>query len=164
MELTRDLLLANFEYCPETGKLYRLSKSLRNPVPRREVGKTYGPTCKYLQNRFQGKLYLTHTLIFIILHGYRPEQVDHINGDVLDNRACNLRACTHAENQRNKGLTTANKSGYKGVWFNTRKQRWIAEIWVNKQKHYLGSSTNIDEAAEMYRKAAGLYHGEFGRV
>lgn len=164
MCLTRELLLSNFEYCPDTGKLYRLSKSRRNPNPRREVGKTYGSSCKYLQNRFQGKLYCTHTLIFLILHGYRPEQVDHINGDCLDNRACNLRPATHAENQRNKGLSATNKSGYKGVWFNVRKQRWIAEIWVNKQKHYLGSSANIEEAAALYRAAVFRLHGDFGRV
>ncbi len=47
--------------------------------------------------------------------------VDHINGDTLDNRRCNLRTCSNKENVRNSKLRKSNKTGYKGVQFINKK-------------------------------------------
>lgn len=87
--------------------------------------------------------------------------VDHINGDGLDNRRANLRVVTHAENLRNRGKQANNKSGYKGVHWHSRKERWVASIRAEGKNKWLGSFKSPQEAALAYDRAARLYHGEF---
>lgn len=91
-------------------------------------------------------------------------QVDHKNGDSLDNRRCNLRLCTQSENLRNRGMRVDNKSGYKGVHWNNNCKRWHAQIKLDKRVIYLGVFREKIEAAKAYNDAAVLYHGEFARL
>ena len=88
-------------------------------------------------------------------------QVDHINGDRLDNRSENLRVCLNEENSRNKGPNKKNKSGYKGVYFNKSTGKWIAQLTVNYKCRHLGTFETAEEAALAYNKAAKQFHGEF---
>ena len=88
-------------------------------------------------------------------------QVDHINGDKLDNRVENLRGCNNEENNRNKGPNKKNKSGYKGVHMNKLTGKWMAQITVNYKCKHLGSFKTAEEAALAYNKAAREVHGEF---
>lgn len=77
---------------------------------------------------------------------------DHANRDGLDNRRCNLRPATASLNAANKGLTSANTSGYKGVsWANSG---WQACITVNGEKRFLGRFSTPEEAAKAYDRAA----------
>ena len=85
--------------------------------------------------------------------------VDHINGDVLDNRRVNLRTCTVAENTRNRSPLRA-KSGYKGV-FRKKNGRYFASIVCDMKTHYLGSFGCAVEAAKAYDEAAIRLHGAF---
>ena len=94
-----------------------------------------------------------------LLPGFK--QVDHINGDRLDNRVENLRGCNNEENNRNKGPNKKNKSGYKGVHFNKSTGKWIAQITVNYKCKHLGSFNTAEEATLAYNKAAREFHGEF---
>ena len=88
--------------------------------------------------------------------------VDHINGNVLDNRKCNLRLCTRAENARNAKKPKSNTSGYIGVSKSGKK--WQAQISLNGKTHYLGTFEDKIEAARARdRKAIELY-GEFARL
>lgn len=89
--------------------------------------------------------------------------VDHINGDVLDNRRKNLRVCTHAENTRNRGKASHNTTGFKGVFFDKRPRArpWYAEIVCDRKKHRLGSFDCAESAARAYDDAALKLHGEF---
>jgi hypothetical protein len=88
--------------------------------------------------------------------------VDHINGDGLDNRRCNLRICTIAENIRNRTrLNKNNTSGMRGVHWDKRKEKWCAEIKVNRKKKFLGRFSTREEAHAAYCKAADEFHGEF---
>lgn len=90
-----------------------------------------------------------------------PRQVDHINGDGLDNRRENLRICTHAENTRNKRMLGANTSGFKGVSWHKGDRKFRAQITVNKRKIHLGNFDDAEMAHEMYCLAADMLHGEF---
>jgi hypothetical protein len=55
-------------------------------------------------------------------------QVDHISGDPLDNRRCNLRLCTPLGNSRNRPIRSDNLTGYKGVSFRASEMKYVARI------------------------------------
>lgn len=90
--------------------------------------------------------------------------VDHINGDPLDNRKMNLRACLINENVRNRKLNSDNKSGYKGVSKHRKTGKWQADIRLNNRTKYLGLFASAVEAALAYNSAAKKYHGAFARL
>ena len=90
-------------------------------------------------------------------------QVDHINGDRLDNRRRNLRLCTRWENSANRRKPRgANGSRYKGVYRNA--YGWWASIRANRKQHYLGSFRKEEDAARAYNSAAVSHFGEFARL
>ena len=103
-----------------------------------------------------GAMIRMHRLVVLAHYG---EFTDHVNQDKLDNRKSNLRICTRSENQCNIGLKSNNTSGYKGVSRNGDK--WLAEIYVSKQKVHLGRFTCKHEAAKVYNNAALELHGVF---
>lgn len=84
--------------------------------------------------------------------------IDHISGDTLDNTRKNLRICSNATNLRNTHkLRPNNTSGFTGVWFNKRVNKWEAEIKVNYKKIWLGKFDNIKDAAKARKKAEKKY-------
>lgn len=114
----------------------------------------------YLQMSFEGRPYLVHRLIFLYMTGeFPPEDVDHINGDRLDNRWANLRLVSRQNNLRNQGLRIDNTSGVIGVHFDKNKNKWLAYIGVGEGKREaLGYYETKDEAIDV-RKAAEIRHG-----
>lgn len=87
-----------------------------------------------------------------------PEGViDHINRDKLDNRRSNLRACTQSINCYNAGMRKDNTSGYKGVTFNEKSQKWIARISYGKTRKHLGYFLTKEAAYDAYVTAAERY-------
>ncbi len=75
--------------------------------------------------------------------------VDHIDGDGLNNRRCNLRVVTWSENLRNRsGPQRNNCSGYLGVCWNKKDKKWVAQIKANGKIKYLGSFKTAEEANE----------------
>ena len=87
--------------------------------------------------------------------------VDHINGDTVDNSRANLRVSTRSDNMCNQGPSRASTSGYKGVRFHKKHQRWYAAIKKEGKSHHLGHYKTAEEAARAYDKAARNLHGEF---
>jgi len=85
--------------------------------------------------------------------------VDHINHDGLDNRKCNLRVVTHAENMRNTRLRTDSSTGYKGV--QKSRDKFMAMLTCHGKTHYIGSFDTPLEAALARDKVAIEVHGEF---
>lgn len=88
-------------------------------------------------------------------------QVDHINGNRLDNRKSNLRAATNAQNNQNKRSPRNNRSGYKGVSWCKERNKWAAQIQVNGRQKNLGRFDNVEDAIRAYDEAARKLHGEF---
>lgn len=91
-------------------------------------------------------------------------QTDHINGDGLDNQRSNLRACTHSQNQRNKGKYKQNTSGFKGCSWYKRLKKWRVQITVNGKDINVGYFNSKDAAAHAYNEKAKEFHGEFARL
>lgn len=91
------------------------------------------------------------------------QEVDHINGDTLDNRRENLRACTRAQNARNLPKRKAGTSQWKGVRWRKESRKWEAKICVDRLQIYLGMFDNEVDAAVAYDEAARRYFGEFAR-
>jgi hypothetical protein len=88
-------------------------------------------------------------------------EVDHIHGNKLDNRQNELRLCTKAQNQQNKGKQKNNTSGYKGVSFHKRLKKWQVLIQANRKNNFVGYFFTIQDAVRAYNAAAIKYHGEF---
>lgn len=86
-------------------------------------------------------------------------EIDHINGNGLDNRRTNLRPLSHSNNVRNKEKKKNTKSKYRGVHPTNggRSGSWMARITINKKTLHLGSFKNEEQAAEAYINAAIKY-------
>lgn len=89
------------------------------------------------------------------------ELVDHCDNNPLNNQRGNLRLANANQNSWNKKKTVLNKSGYKGVHWVTREQRWHAEIFFFGKGKSLGYYDDPLEAHKAYCEAAKKYHGEF---
>jgi hypothetical protein len=95
-----------------------------------------------------------HRAAWAIMTGKMPaEHIDHINGDGTDNRWCNLRLATYAENAKNQKLHRTNTSGHTGVSWAADKQKWIAYFWDGRTSRKLGSFDDVEEAAKVARQA-----------
>ena len=99
-----------------------------------------------------------------ILCGPASMDTDHINGDKLDNRRCNLRIATRADNIHNVGRRSSNTSGFKGVDWQKKCSKWRARVFVNGRERHVGYFDSPEDAAVAYNSAASEHYGEFARL
>jgi hypothetical protein len=151
--LNSDYLKTRFHYDAETGNLIWKNANAR------WVGKRAG--CAHKSNR--GKRYIrvlldgssvyAHRIIWAILHGEEPENIDHIDGDGLNNRADNLRSVSHAINLKNQKKHVTNTSGASGVSYRKDVNRWRARIMVDGKPISLGNYASFDDAVRARTEA-----------
>lgn len=87
--------------------------------------------------------------------------VDHINHDTLDNRKCNLRKCTRSQNYMNEGLRYNNTSGVRGVSYDSKHNRWLAQIRAKDVGYACESYKTFEEAVKARKRLEEEYFGEF---
>jgi len=117
-------------------------------------GKTYA-----IRND-KGKTILMHRQIM------KPPKgmvVDHIDGNGVNNSRANLRTCTRQQNLCNT-RPRGGRSQYKGVRYDKRRKKWIAEITHQGKKHYLGAFDDELEAAQAYDVKAAELFGPYARL
>lgn len=142
-------LKALLEY--RDGGLYRLHN-----VSRVLKGSRFGSieSKGYRQGRLEGKFYLEHRLIWLYFKGRMPiNQIDHINGDRLDNRIENLREVTRECNLLNQKIRKTNTSGVTGVSYSYRDDTYLVKL---SAKH-IACHKDLLEAA-LIRYTCGIWH------
>lgn len=90
--------------------------------------------------------------------------VDHIDGNKLNNKKSNLRICSNAQNLQNRGANRNNSSGKKGVYFNKKSGKWIAQIGVGNKRIHVGTFSDVNDAAAAYKEASIRLHKDFARA
>jgi hypothetical protein len=110
------------------------------------------------------QLFYAQRLIWKWMTGQDPvDQIDHADGDKLNNCWSNLRSASRGQNLYNSKLRSDNPSGVKGVRL-TRDGRWLARITVNGEQLYLGLYDSIELAAKAVKQARSKMHGKFARL
>jgi hypothetical protein len=87
----------------------------------------------YKAGCIDGRVYMAARIIWKLVHGYDPVEIDHINRVKTDNRLANLREASRADNCRNRGLLRNNTSGVSGVYLEKSSGLWVVE--VNGKRH-----------------------------
>lgn len=146
LELIREYLAISDNSC--TGLVWKkIPKNGRSEVGKPALTSTDGPG--YFYGRILGQRVAAHRAVFALMHGYLPEQVDHINGVRKDNQPNNLRAGNVQVNQHNRIA-----KGYKL----TLAGRYQARIYLDGKQISLGSFATKQEAQTAYLAAKRTYH------
>lgn len=99
----------------------------------------------------------------VVMNAPEGMEVDHRDGNGLNNQKSNLRLATVKENRRNRGYGN-NKTGYTGVCPSENGERYKAKIKHEGKVYLLGTHDTPEEAALAYNDAAIMYFGEFAKL
>ena len=107
-----------------------------------------------------------HRVIWKLVYGVEPDEVDHIDGDGSNNRLPNLRDVSHKINGRNVKRRNDNTSGYTGTLWDARISKWLAVVTVDGRRKQLGAFLTPAEASAARSDflAQHGFHPNHGRV
>ena len=181
MEITPEIVRELLDYDPETGiftwkprerhwfKSHRGYKAWHGRYAGKRAGSLFTEhRYKYQTRRLKiaGVPMLEHRAVWMWMTGEpAPEEIDHRNRDATDNRWRNLRASTHAENMLNMSRYKTNKTGYVGVFWYAKLNKWSASGHAGGKQHHLGYFEDYQDAVAAsagFRKANG-YDSDHGQ-
>ena len=146
-------------YLPEEGVFVRNS-CVRGRAAGSRIGAVNSEGYELIY--VDGARYAAHRLAFFYMTGEFPVQmVDHINGVKTDNRFCNLRLASNAQNQANAKYRSSSASGVVGVRSKKKSGKWVASMKFDGKTRHIGSFETINEAKSAYvaekKKVFGSY-------
>lgn len=164
-QLTVGQLKELLHYNPETG-VFTWARSVGQ---RARIGRVAGSKVPsgYIKISVSKRVYSAHRLAWLYMTGSWPEnEIDHVDNNPSNNAFSNLREATKSQNAQNRGNRKGTVSRFKGVIFDTQRQKWVACIWLKdlKKNKRIGSFSSEEEAAKAYRSEAEALHGEFFKV
>jgi len=166
--ITAKRLRELFIYNPKTGEFTRRLKMSNRPAGEIVLGTACYSRGRPIGRRtgIDGENYYIHRLAWLYVHGRWPaEQVDHKNGDPLDNRLLNLREANYSQNGANMRRHARSSSGLKGAYSHYRiPGKWVAIICKNRKQKYLGTFDSKEAAHAKYCAEANKLFGEFART
>jgi hypothetical protein len=157
-------------YDPDSGKLFwRVSRGTAKAGD--DAGSVWYPAGQrrpYMRVGIDGKARLAHQVVWLLFYG-KPagEDIDHLNGNGLDNRIKNLRIAPQLINAKNCRMRSNNMSGVTGVsWFAVAK-KWRGGVRVNRKYNHIGLYANLADAEAAVREFRAKHgfterHGEAG--
>lgn len=143
-EISQSYIKSIFNYDPDSGVItFRHS---RKPL---STMSTNG----YLVARLGNEFFMSHRIAWVIINGMIPEgvEVDHMDGDKLNNRIENLRLVSHSVNMKNVGKRKSNTSGVTGVTI-TKSGKYRARVKSNGVYILNASCETLEEAASLVKK------------
>jgi hypothetical protein len=154
--LTQQRLMQAYHYDPETGLFRRIGS--KGPERIGTIPKVKGNG--YLNIGLDYNVYRAHRLAWLYVHGSWPDgQIDHINGDKLDNRISNLRVATTSQNKQNmRKARSDSRSGLIGATWYSKYGKWRAAIQVDGKKRHLGYFDTAEEAHKAFIEQKRLHH------
>lgn len=168
-EITSEIVREFLDYDPDTG-LFEWKKRDRRHFKSNHAFNAWNAKMAgnaaftstngrgYSDGGIFGKTVRAHRIAWLHYYGTQPDHIDHINGIRTDNRICNLRSVTNAENRRNQKRRTDNTSGVAGVRWHKQAGKWNARIRLNGKEKSLGVFVD-KQAAIAARKKAEKEHG-----
>jgi len=156
-------------YDYESGKLFWKDDWWPGSTKSREVGyldgKQRNSQTGYIRFYHRDQRFMAHRVVWLLHYGEWPDgEIDHIDGNGLNNRIENLRVVDRKQNMYNRPIYKCNKIGYKGVWLDERSRRYRATISKDKKAYWLGTYNCPIEAARAYDRKAIELHGEYART
>jgi hypothetical protein len=132
----------------ENGKL--INKINRGSHSKKDMLAGWIDETGYQKVRLNGSKYQAHRIIWKMAYNEEPKGfVDHIDGDRSNNNLKNLRVVDHKENSKNRGKSKNNTSGFTGVSWNKKLEKWVVNIKINGVLKYLGCFDNIEQAVQV---------------
>lgn len=152
-DLTPQLVRSVLKYDPDSGHLVWISKFHNKGIVLGSRAGSLVPSTGYRSITVFGRSYPEHILIWFHYYGVWPTgQVDHDDQIRDHNWIKNLRDLSFKENMRNKMARNDSITGHQGVWYNRRRNRYVAEITMDGKKVYQKSFVTAAEAVEARRK------------
>lgn len=165
--ITKEIAEALFEYDDVSGSLTWKFNS-GNIKKGYEVGTFQSnkiSNTKYRGTVIFGQRHKVHRIIWLMQTGEWPKgEIDHIDGNGLNNAWANLRDVTHSQNMMNAAVRSDSTSGYKGVSYDKSRDMWYAYINVDGKRKMLGRHKTKQEAVAARKVAQDALFGEFARV